>query len=445
MFLQIHFLTHYHATLLNRDDQGFAKKIRFGGVPRIRISSQCQKRHWSDYIMKKIENDAESTELSNFSFRTRHFFDKCIKDRLLAEAKEKKEDMSENHADELISKLKEAIIKKSPKNGNEPNSNDKNDNHLETSQVALFGRQEASFFVKAMENIYRDLIELSGKTMEEKATTYYGENKKSKKNSDKKKQEKSYLLKLMKEKYHIVGDKIEAMMEQGGCKRPYVGFQGALFGRFVTSDVLTRTDAPVHVIHAITTHRNETELDFFATVDDILVQEGAPEAAYLDEMELGCGAYYGYVAVDIPLLFSNFTGCHADEWQNHENAQHNIELILDLIIEAVTQVSPGAKLGATAPYARAEFLGLEVGKEQPRTLANAFLRPVPLVTENGIMHESVKALENYMTKLDNMYGEGQTNRYIATIHEWENRKHLNMGSIHKATEVAIKKIFEKSG
>ena len=45
-FIQIHTLTPYHATLLNREDAGFAKRIPFGGVTRTRISSQCLKRHW---------------------------------------------------------------------------------------------------------------------------------------------------------------------------------------------------------------------------------------------------------------------------------------------------------------------------------------------------------------------------------------------------------------
>lgn len=45
-FIQIHFLTSYPATLLNRDDAGLAKRMPFGGVPRARVSSQCLKRHW---------------------------------------------------------------------------------------------------------------------------------------------------------------------------------------------------------------------------------------------------------------------------------------------------------------------------------------------------------------------------------------------------------------
>jgi len=48
-FLQIHVLTSYPATLLNRDDVGFAKRIPFGGANRLRISSQCLKRHWRTF------------------------------------------------------------------------------------------------------------------------------------------------------------------------------------------------------------------------------------------------------------------------------------------------------------------------------------------------------------------------------------------------------------
>ena len=45
-FLQIHTLTSYPASLLNRDDAGFAKRMPFGDATRTRISSQCLKRHW---------------------------------------------------------------------------------------------------------------------------------------------------------------------------------------------------------------------------------------------------------------------------------------------------------------------------------------------------------------------------------------------------------------
>lgn len=45
-FLQFHILTVYPASNLNRDDTGRPKTVQFGGVPRIRVSSQSLKRAW---------------------------------------------------------------------------------------------------------------------------------------------------------------------------------------------------------------------------------------------------------------------------------------------------------------------------------------------------------------------------------------------------------------
>ncbi len=46
MFLQLHLLTAYPASNLNRDDTGRPKTVDFGGVQRLRISSQSLKRAW---------------------------------------------------------------------------------------------------------------------------------------------------------------------------------------------------------------------------------------------------------------------------------------------------------------------------------------------------------------------------------------------------------------
>lgn len=45
-FLQLHLLTAYPASNLNRDDTGRPKTVAFGGAPRIRVSSQSLKRAW---------------------------------------------------------------------------------------------------------------------------------------------------------------------------------------------------------------------------------------------------------------------------------------------------------------------------------------------------------------------------------------------------------------
>ncbi len=45
-FLQLHLLTAYGPSNLNRDDTGRPKSVVFGGAPRLRISSQSLKRAW---------------------------------------------------------------------------------------------------------------------------------------------------------------------------------------------------------------------------------------------------------------------------------------------------------------------------------------------------------------------------------------------------------------
>src|SRR5690606_31992195 len=140
-----------------------------------------------------------------------------------------------------------------------------------------------------------------------------------------------------------------------GISDPAAGFEGALFGRFVTSDILARVDAPVHVAHAFTTHELNTEVDFFTVVDD-LAADDETGAAHANDMELGAGIFYGYVAVDVPLLVSNLTGCSREEWRRQD--AHDSRSALTALVQAIAQVTPGAKLGSTAPYARAEFVML---------------------------------------------------------------------------------------
>ena len=52
-FLQLHLLTAYGPSNLNRDDTGRPKSVVFGGVPRLRVSSQSLKRAWRESAMFK--------------------------------------------------------------------------------------------------------------------------------------------------------------------------------------------------------------------------------------------------------------------------------------------------------------------------------------------------------------------------------------------------------
>lgn len=365
MFLQIHFLTSYHATLLNRDDAGLAKRIVFGGAPRLRVSSQAQKRHWREWLTRQ-------TELPS-GIRSRHIFSRELRRRLLDSG------IEEDLAQSLIFHLANGIFRAA----GEKDAIDKQT--LSMRQPIFFGKPEIDYMFT--------LLKEAADTGDEKSAKAYLDAR----------------LKSGKQNF-------TALVRSAGLQNPVEGLESALFGRFVTSDILSRVDAPVHVAHAFTTHALETEVDFFTVVDDLL-QDDETGAAHANDTELGAGIFYGYVAVDVPLLVSNLTGCEPSDWQEADHDE--TKSILNLLIHAIATVSPGAKLGATAPYARAECVLLESGTAQPRSLANAFLQPIrPGAHGRHPMEQSVEALGEYLTKLEAMYGTSDEKRAISTLHQW---------------------------
>jgi CRISPR system Cascade subunit CasC len=181
------------------------------------------------------------------------------------------------------------------------------------------------------------------------------------------------------------------------------GLESALFGRMVTSDPAANRDAAIHVAHALSVHSIERELDYMTAVDDLTSREEGddPGAAGLFDMELTSGLYYGYVVVDVPLLVKNLSD---DREVGGRVVQHLLHLI--------AKVTPGAKKGSTAPYAHAEFLLVEAGERQPRTLANAFRDPVPLKT-NRLLDATVERLGGHLARLDGAYGTAEARRVLS--------------------------------
>lgn len=181
-----------------------------------------------------------------------------------------------------------------------------------------------------------------------------------------------------------------------GAKLPG-GLTGALFGRMVTSDPRANIDAAVHVAHAFTVHAEEAESDYFIAADD-LAREEDTGADTIQETELTSGLFYGYVVVDLPGLLSNLGG----------DAELAGEVLHNLVY-LIAEVSPGAKLGSTAPYSRASMMLLEAGDRQPRSLAEAFRDPTG--PETG---QAVAALSLHLAALDAAYATGEA-RWVMSL------------------------------
>lgn len=170
------------------------------------------------------------------------------------------------------------------------------------------------------------------------------------------------------------------------------GLVAALFGRMVTSDPAANIDAPVHVAHAFTVHGEESEGDYFTAVDDLKKDEDDSGADTIQETELTCGLFYGYTVIDLPGLIAN---CGGDLSLAGRVVHHLVHLI--------AEVSPGAKLGSTAPYGRAGFMLIEAGDRQPRSLAESFRKAT-----RPDLDAAVTGLALQLAKFDKAYATGES-------------------------------------
>lgn len=347
MFLQIHTLSSYPASLLNRDDAGLAKRIPFGDATRLRVSSQCLKRHWREALTQQVPDVPDG-------LRTRSFFTRAVLPRAIEAG------LPEETAKSMIKALADAVIK-----GGVDETGD-------MSQPVLLGLREAEYFVKMMVSAGQE----------------------------------SDPVKALQERLQSKDEQ----QNLAAMSKSAAGLTAALFGRMVTSDLLARVDAPVHVAHAFTVHAANTEMDYFTVVDD-LSREEETGTAHLNQSELGAGVYYGYVVVDVPLLVSNLTACETKDWRSQDPVTPR--RVLEALVWAILRQSPGAKLGSTAPYAWADFLLLETGAAQPRSLANAFLKAIRPVDD--VRAQAVCRLAAYLRGIDEMYGKSEQRFLSASL------------------------------
>jgi CRISPR system Cascade subunit CasC len=386
MFIQLHALTSYPSTLLNRDDAGFAKQLPFGGATRTRVSSQCLKYHWRNFDGEHALYDMDVPK----SLRSRETFYRRIVDPLA----------DENHPEPLVAcaalALQERLLSDDRVNLSPLKSLLKEEDDprevLETNQVTIFGAPEMRYL--------RDLAAEKVETVTDEFPIFL--------NGDEPDND-------------TISDAAKALRDfsKGDLRKNLKGLElasgldAAMFGRMATSDVLARGDAAVHVAHAFTTHAQESESDYFSAVDELRRDEpeesGELGAGHINTQELTSGLFYSYVVVDVPLLVSNLSGVEQDAWTDG-NTDLAAE-VMERFAQLMATVSPGAKLGSTAPYSYAQCLFAEAGTAQPRTLANAFQTPAS--TQN-VLENSYEKLGQYVDEIDQMYGV-QTDRRLAAM------------------------------
>jgi len=159
------------------------------------------------------------------------------------------------------------------------------------------------------------------------------------------------------------------------------GLDIALFGRMVANAADMNVEAAASFAHAISTHRVDSEIDFFTAVDDCRSEEESG-SAHMGSLEFNSATYYRYVSLDLGQLAQTLK---SDELQPAVEA---FTKALFLAVPAARQ----ATMSAASPW---DYAIVTLRKGQRMQLSfNTPVRPA----------ESMEAMKKLFGSAERMYG-----------------------------------------
>lgn len=330
--IELHILQSFPVTCLNRDDLGSPKSAVFGGTPRARISSQC---------LKRAHRELFSEELPAFSQGVRtKLLVKLYQDYL-----SQKEGILETYPD-LPKQLAELWGKLDAKK--------KDAEGLDrASTLTYLSTAEVAATAEAALQILQD----PGVDAKKKSSLV----------------SKAFLKAIKQTNLHDAADI-------------------ALFGRMVASEPALNVEGAAMFSHALSTHRAEPEMDFYAAVDDAQGDDSSG-AGMTGILEYNSACYYRYIGLNLTLLRQNMPTLTPEELQTIVAAFIRTALI------SVPAARKNSMNGATLP---GYVLGTYRATGQPLQLVNAF--EAPIKSSAGYLAASQEALTAELHKLESTWG-----------------------------------------
>ena len=314
-FVQLHLLTSYPPSNLNRDDLGRPKTAVVGGANRLRISSQSLKRAW----------------------RTSELFDAAMGDH--------KGTRTKRIGQEVFSRLRDKGVA------------EKDANTWAIEIAGCFGK------------VKKDDLDI---------------------------EQLAHIAPVERSAVNALADRLAEEMRPPNPEELELlhhdtkAVDIALFGRMLASKPTYNIEAAAQVAHAITVHAATVDDDYFTAVDDLNTHDEDTGAAHIGETGFSAGVFYLYVCINRGLLLENLQG-------DSDLANKTLASLL----EAAAKVSPTGKQNSFASRAYASYILAELGMQQPRSLAAAFLKPVQGQDQ---VREAIKSLELQKEHFDKVYG-----------------------------------------
>lgn len=251
-FTQIHTLTTFPLSNVNREDDGRPKTAEFGGVQRLRISSQAEKRalRVSDVFVQSLQG--------NLGSRSRLFGEEIAKE-LAAEG------VGQDAAIDAAMKVAALLGKVEGQGGDENGKAKKKAKQgfamARTKQLAFLSPDERAHALDVARRV-------------------------------------------------AAGETVEKIEFDSILRTADGAVDIALFGRMLAGTPDMNRNAALQAAHLFTTHKSQVQDDYFTALDDL--QDAASGegngSAYLDTGFFGSGVFYGYYCLDNVQLLKNLGG-----------------------------------------------------------------------------------------------------------------------------------------
>ncbi|MDZ4262480.1 MAG: type I-E CRISPR-associated protein Cas7/Cse4/CasC [Pseudomonadota bacterium] len=373
-FVQLHLLVSYPPSNLNRDDTGRPKTAIIGDANRLRISSQSLKRAWrtSDVFAKHLPGSKDEF----IGKRTKKIGLEWIHAGLVDNGVD----------DEIARKWSRDIIR--AYGAPEGDKDDGTEKALQSGQLVHISPAEQEKLIAFIKD-FALYIKLG--TKNEAAEAVEKAVQARDKSNDKKKANST------------LAKTLAAIL----LVKDATAVDIALFGRMLASVPAYGFEAAVQVAHAFTVHNVAVDDDYFSAVDDLNRGDVDLGAGHIGEIGFGAGVFYLYLCINRELLLENLG--------NDPTLTANT---LKALVHAATKVSPTGKQNSFASRAYTTYALAEKGNQQPRSLAQAFLKPV---TGGDMLDRAINELTKRYKNFDAVYDSCADDRYHFNVERGEGK------------------------
>lgn len=168
----------------------------------------------------------------------------------------------------------------------------------------------------------------------------------------------------------------------------------SIFGRMVANDHSLTVEAASMFSHALSTHKVDNEIDFFAAVDD-LQPRGESGAGMTSTLEYNSATYYRFAGLNLDML--------ADANHLASLSKDERKTVVRTFLETTIKAIPGARKNTMNSNTLPNYvLGIVREKGHPIQLVNAFENPVR--SSQGYVVQSIEQLKGEYAKLSTAWG-----------------------------------------